>query len=80
MNDGAAQAASEVVHHRTRLLIAGGGIEEVVGRVQDRAVPQFVEIAVKLVGAGLGDVVDLRRSIAALVHGIGERVDGHLGN
>ena len=34
----------------------------------------------KLVGARLGDVVDLRGAVAALIDGIGERVDGHFGN
>ena len=46
----------------------------------DRAVPQFVEISVKLVGAGFGDVVDLGRSVSSLIHGIGKGVDGHFGD
>jgi hypothetical protein len=33
---------------------------------------------VELVGAGFGDVIDLRRSIPALVHGVRKRIDGHL--
>ena len=35
-------------------------------------------VAVELVGAGLGEVVDLRRAVAALIDGIGVGVDGGL--
>jgi len=35
---------------------------------------------VKLVGSGLGDVIDLGGAIAALVNLVGKRVDGNLRN
>src|SRR5271166_2349507 len=60
VDDRTAQAASEVVDHGVGLLVAGRSVEEIVGRIQYRAVPQPVEIAVKLVGAGFGYVVHLR--------------------
>ena len=34
----------------------------------------------KLIRAGLGDVIDLGSSISSLIHGIGKSVDGHFGN
>ena len=55
-------------------MVSKSGIREIVGGVEPRAVPQLIEVPVKLVGAGLGDVIDLRRAVAPLVHGIGERV------
>jgi hypothetical protein len=73
---GTAQTASKMVHGCPRLVIAGRGVREVVRRVQDRTIPQFVKIAVKLICAGLGDVIDLGGSIAALIHGIRKSVDG----
>ncbi len=45
--DGAAEAASEMVDGRAGLVIAGGGIGEVIGGVEQGAVPEFVEISVK---------------------------------
>ena len=72
-----ADAASEMVHGRARFVISRRGVREIVGRVELRAVPQLIQISVKLVGAGFRDVVDLRRSIPSLIDGIGKRVDRH---
>ena len=47
MHDGTAQAASEVIHIGSRLAVAGRRIGEVIGRVEDRAVPQLVEVAME---------------------------------
>ncbi len=69
-----------MIHGGPSLVIARRRISEVVRRVQDRTIPELVEIAVKLIRAGFGDVVDLGRSIAALIHRIGKSVDGHFGN
>src|SRR5208337_5372321 len=77
MDDRSAQTAPEMVYGRTRL-DTRGSVGEVIGCVEDCAVPQFVQIAVKLVGAGFGDVIDLGRSIPALVHGIRKRIYRHL--
>ncbi len=77
VNDRAAQAAAEMVHGRARLVISRGGIREIVGRVEPRAVPQLIEISVKLVRTRFRDVVDLRRSVPPLVDRIGKRVDRH---
>ena len=52
-------------------------VREIVGGVEARAVPQLVEISVKLIRAGFGDVVDLRRAVPPLIHGVGKRVHGH---
>ncbi len=59
-------------------MISGRGVGKEIRRVQLRAVPQLVQISVKLIGPGFGDVVDLRRAIPALIHRVGNRVDGHL--
>ncbi len=58
-------------------MISRSGIREIVGRIEPRAVPQLVEISVKLVRTRFCDVIDLRRSVPSLVHGIGKRVDRH---
>src|SRR5208337_1350572 len=50
MNDRTAQAASEVIHVGSRLPVAGRSSREVIGRVEDGAVPQLVEVAMELVG------------------------------
>ena len=76
--DRAAEAAAEVIHGGARLVIPGGGVGKEIGGVESRAVPQLVEVSVKPVGPGLGDVVDLRSAVPALIDGVGERVDGHL--
>ena len=62
------------------LVIARSGVGEIVRGVQDCAIPEFVEIPVKLVGARFGDVVHLGGAIAALVDGVGKSVDGDFGN
>ena len=79
-HDRPAQAAPKMIHRRSRLVISRRRIGEVIRRIQQRTIPQFIEIPVKLIRAGLGDVVDLRRSIPPLIHGIGKGVDGHFGN
>ena len=61
-------------------MISWRRVGEVVRRIQQRAIPQFIEISVKLIRARLGDVVDLGCSIAPLIHGIGKSVDGHFRN
>ena len=61
-------------------MISRRGVGEEVGRVQARAVPQLVEIAVELIRPGFGDVVDLRRAVAPLIDGVGKGVDGHFRN
>ena len=80
--DRPADADAEFVHGRARLLgdVAGRvvGMEEVVGGVQQRAVPYLVRVAVKLVRPRLGEVVDLRRAVAALIDRIGVGVHGGL--
>ena len=80
--DGTADADAELVHRRARLLgdVAGRvvGMEKVVGRVEQRAIPYLVRVAMKLVRARLGEVVDLRRAVAALVDRVGVGVDGGL--
>ena len=78
VDNRASHTASKVVHRRARLVISRSGIREIVGRVELRAVPQLVEIPVKLVRAGLCNVVDLGRSIPSLIDGIGKRIDRHL--
>ena len=75
-----AQAAAEMVHVRARFVVARCGIREIVRRIQDRAVPEFVQVSVKLVRARFGDVVNLRRAVPALIDRIGQSVDGHFGN
>ena len=45
-----------------------------------RSVPQLVQIPVETIAARLGHVIDLRSSVAALIDGVGEGVDGHLGD
>src|SRR5208337_4736660 len=79
-DDWAAQTAAEMVYRGARLVPAGVGVGKEIGCVQPRSVPQFIEIAMKLVGAGFGDVVDLRCSVTALVNRVGGRVDGDLLN
>ena len=71
VHDRAAEASAEMVHGRARLVISRRRIGEKIGGVEARAVPEFVEISVKLVRAGLGDVVHLRRAVAPLIHGVG---------
>ena len=51
-------------------------VEEVVFRIEQRAVPYFVHIAMKCVRAGLGEVVDLGHGVPALVDGEGVCVHG----
>jgi hypothetical protein len=75
-----AHTASKMIHGRSGLVIPRRRIGEVVRRIQQRTIPQFIEISVKLIRAGLGDVVDLRCSIPSLIHGIGKSVDGHFRN
>jgi len=65
---------------RAWLVVAWRRIREEIGGVELRAIPQFVEVAMKLIGAGLGDVVHLRRSVAPLIDRIRQRVHGHLGD
>ena len=69
-----------MIHGRSGLVIPRRRIGEVVRRIQQRTIPQFIEIPVKLIRAGLGDVVDLGCSIPSLIHGIGKSVDGHFRN
>ena len=54
------------------------GVEEVVFRIEQGAVPDLVEVAVKCVGSGFGEVVDLRHGIPALIDGEGIGVDRRL--
>jgi len=53
-------------------------VEEVVFGAEERAVPEFVEVAVKSVGAGFGEVVHLGCAIAALINRVGVGVDSGL--
>jgi hypothetical protein len=53
------------------------GIREIVGGVELCAIPQLIQVPVKLVRTGLCDVVDLRRSMPPLIDGIGKRIDRH---
>ncbi len=73
-----AQAAAEMVHNGSRL-VATCSIRVIVRRIQDRAIPNLVQVSVKLVGPGFGDIIDLGCSIPSLVHRVRERVDGHFG-
>ena len=59
-------------------MISGGGVGKEIRGIELRAVPQFVQISVKPIGAGFRDIVDLRSAIAALIDRVGDRVDGHL--
>ena len=80
VRDRPAHTAPKMIHGRSGLVIPRRRIGEVVRCIQQRTIPQFVEVPVKLIRAGLGDVVDLRCSIPPLIHGIGKRVDGHFRN
>src|ERR1700691_3969465 len=70
-------ATPEMVHRRAGFVISRSGIREIVGGVELRAVPQLVQVSVKLVRSRFGNVVDLRRSVAPLIDGIGKRIDRH---
>ena len=61
-------------------MIARRGVSEEIGGIESRSVPKFVQVSVKLVRSRFGDVVDLRRSIAPLVDGVGERIDRDFGD
>ena len=61
-------------------MISRRGVGEEIGRIQQRPIPDFVKIPVKPVGAGLGHIVDLRRSVSSLIHGIGQSVNRDFGN
>ena len=76
--DRTSETASEVVHRGARLVVARRGVRKEISRAELRAVPQFIQISVHLVRSGLGHVIDLRGSIAPLIHRIGDRVHGHL--
>ena len=78
--DRPSQAAAEMVHRGARLVIARSGVGEEVGGIESRSVPQLVQVSVELIRSGFGDVVDLRRSIAALIDRVGERVHRDLGD
>jgi len=80
VRDRPTHTASKMVHSCPRLVIAWGRIGEVVRRIQQRSIPQFVKISVKLVRPGLGHIIDLRRSIPPLIHGIGKSVDRYFRN
>jgi len=67
--DRPTHTASKMVHSCPRLVIPGRRIGEVIRRIKQRSIPQFIKIPVKLIGARLGDVVDLGRSIRSLIHG-----------
>src|SRR5258708_35607824 len=73
LDDWPAHAASEVVYRRSRLVLSCS-IREIVGCVELRAIPQLIEVPVKLVRTGLCNVVDLRRSIPPLIDGIRKRI------
>src|SRR5208337_4365785 len=53
-------------------------VNEPVYGVHYSPVPGLKSVSVPVVGAGLGDVVHLRRTRPALVHREGESVDAHL--
>ena len=80
MNDRAAQASAEMIHRRSGLVVSWRRVREIVCRIQQRTVPQFVEIPVKSVRARFGDVVDLGSAVAALIDRIGESIHGHFRN
>src|SRR5229473_1618152 len=72
-----AQTASKMIYGRSGLVIPRRRISKVVRRIQQRTIPQFIEISVQLIRARLGDVVDLGCSIPPFIHGTGKSVDGH---
>jgi hypothetical protein len=72
--DGAAEGAAEVV---VAVFAAGG--EEVAG-VEFIVAEEFEEGAVKVVGAGFGDDVDLGAAVAAVVGGVGVAFDADFGD
>jgi len=78
VNNRPAKTAPEMIYRGTRLVIAGSGVGEEVGGIEARAVPEFIEIAMKLIGPGFGDVVHLRGTISSLVNGVRKRVNRHL--
>ena len=61
-------------------MISGRRIGEKIGRVEARTVPEFVQIAMKPIGAGFGDVVHLRGSVSSLIDRVRERIHGYLGD
>ena len=61
-------------------MVSRRGVGEEVGRIQSRAVPQFVKIPMELVRSGFGDVIHLGRSVAPLIDRIGKGVDGDFRN
>ena len=65
-----------MINGGARLVIARSGIGKEIGGVESGAVPEFVEIAVKVVGARLCDVIDLRSAVATLIDRVGESIDG----
>ena len=77
VHDRPTHTASKMIHGRSRLVVPRRRVSKVVRCIQQRTIPQFIEISVKLIRAGLGDVVDLGCSIPSLIHGIGKSVDGH---
>src|SRR5579863_2451121 len=50
-------------------------MEKVVLGVEERSVPNLIQIAMECVGAGLGEIVNLGYGISALIDGKGIRVD-----
>ena len=64
-----------MVDSRSRLVIPRRRIREIIRGVQQRAVPQLIKIPMKLVRAGLRDVVHLRSSVSTFVHGVGKSID-----
>ena len=56
-------------------MISWSCIREIVGSVELRTIPQFIQIPMELVRPGLCNVVDLRRAVPPLVDGIRKRVD-----
>ena len=61
-------------------MISGGGVGKEIGGIESGAVPQFIQVSVKSIGTGFGDVVDLRGAVAALIDRVGDGVHGHLRN
>ncbi len=80
VEDRTAETAAEMIHRGARLVISRRGVGEIIRGVQERAIPDFVQISVELVGAGFGDVVDLRGAVSSLIHRVRKRIDGHFGN
>jgi hypothetical protein len=74
--DGAAEAAAELVALEFG---AAGGVKEVAG-VEVVVAVEVVEAAVELVGAGLGERVDLSAGVAAELGGVVVHFDAKLAN